>query len=138
MATTMVDHIRNPVWGQTLRAKVAESGLSQRAFAERHGFVSRTFNSWCNGRWPGEKTAREVAKALGIEYAALISDRIISVDADLLKTVVTVVDERTSGIALSSEIRARLYYLAYEHLAIHQSRQELSRHVNHLLELSAR
>ena len=75
MPFAMVDHTRNPIWGQTLRAKVAESGLSQRAFAERHGFVSRTFNSWCNGRWPGEKQAREVAKALGIDYAALVSDR---------------------------------------------------------------
>lgn len=136
--SAMIDHTRNPVWGQTLRAKVAESGLSQRAFAERNGFVSRTFNSWCNGRWPGEKTAREVAAALGIEYAALVSERPMGVDADTLKAVIAIVDDRAqqAGLKLTTETRATLYTLAYQFMVIHQSRQELIRYTNSLLALS--
>lgn len=136
--SAMIDHTRNPVWGQTLRAKVAESGLSQAAFAKRHDFVSRTFNSWCNGRWPGEKTAREVAKALGIEYAALVSERPTGIDTEIMKVAITIVDSSAvnMGLNLPSEIRATLYTLAYQFMATHQSRQELARHVSNLLALS--
>lgn len=136
--SAMIDHTRNPVWGRTLRAKVAETGLSQAAFANRHGFVSRTFNSWCNGRWPGEKTAREVAKAVGIEYDALISERPTGIDTEIMKTAITIVDSSAAnmGLNLPSETRATLYALAYEYMATHHSRQELARHVSNLLALS--
>lgn len=136
--SAMIDHTRNPVWGQTLRSKVAESGLSQRAFADLHKFVPRTFNSWCNGRWPGEKQAREVAKALNIEYAALVSERPTGIDADTMKTAIMIVDSSaaTMGLNLPIETRATLYTLAYEYMAAHQSRHDLARHVNSLLALS--
>lgn len=136
--SALINHTRNPVWGRTLRAKVAETGLSQAAFATRHGFVSRTFNSWCNGRWPGEKTAREVAKAIGIEYDTLISERPTGIDTETMKIAITIVDDRAAdiGLNLTGETRATLYALAYEYMATHKSRQELARHVSSLLALS--
>lgn len=134
--SSMIDHTRNPVWGQILRHKVAESGLSQRAFAERYGFVSRTFNSWCNGRWPGEKTAREVAAALNLEYAEMVADRPQGADVEMMKTAIRVVDDRSRGMNLSIETRATLYTLAYQFMASHQSHRELTRHVSDLLALS--
>ncbi len=134
--SAMIDHTRNPVWGQLLRSKVAESGLSQRAFADRHGFVARTFNSWCNGRWPGERVARDVAKALEVDYAAMVSERPIGIDADIMKTSITMVDERTAELKLSCEARATIYTLAYQFLAANHSRYELAHYVGNLLLLS--
>ena len=135
----MTEHTRNPVWGKILRGKVAESGLSQRIFADRHGFVPRTFNSWCNGRWPGEKVARDVAKALGVDYADLISERPGGIDSEIMKTVILIVDKlaKEMNLSASADIRATLYTLAYQYMMAHQSRHDLARYVSDLLTLSS-
>ncbi len=132
-----MDHIRNPVWGQLLRAKVAEAGLSMRAFAEKNGFTPRTFNSWCNGRWPGEAVARKVAAALNVDYAAMISDKPIGVDADTLETAIKVVDQHLREFNITHAGRAKLYSIAYQHLQTYRSPQALDRHVTDLLAIQS-
>ena len=132
----MNDHINNPVWGQNLRKMVAETGLSQAAFARQHNFTSRTFNSWCNGRWPGEKTAREVASALGVDYASLISEKPFGLNSDDLMIAIQTVDDRLADYgAIPQAARAKLYQIAYEHLQMYKSPQALVKHVTDLLTL---
>jgi transcriptional regulator with XRE-family HTH domain len=132
----MNDHINNPAWGQNLRKLVAETGLSQRAFAIKHGFTSRTFNYWCNGRWPGEQTAREVAKALTVDYAQLVSERPLGLNGETLETAINVVDLRLREFGdIKATARSKLYSLAYQHLQNYQSPQALDRHVMDLLAL---
>jgi len=132
------DHINNPAWGQNLRKMVAETGLSQRAFAIKHGFTSRTFNYWCNGRWPGEQTAREVAKALKVDYAQLVSERPMGLDGATLETAIIIVDRQLDDFhAVTQTGRAKLYSLAYQHLQTYQSPQALDKHVSDLLALQA-
>ncbi len=128
--------VNNPAWGVNIRKLVAETGLSQRAFAMKHGFSSRTFNYWANGRWPGEQTAREVAKALGVDYAELVSERPTGLDDAVLETAIKVVDLHLTDFGeIKQAGRAKLYSMAYQHLMTYKSPQALDKHVSNLLAL---
>lgn len=114
------------LFGERLKSFLKEKGVSQDKFAEAIGISLSTAKKWCAGSYvPDVDELQKIYQrfnvsldwlVLGIESSDEFINPYLPIDSIILEAVISAVDSanKTYGLSLSDEKRAKIYTILYE------------------------